>query len=139
MKNFKTLAAIASSLGRIPKGAIVALPKDEASRYMRFLEPTNATVTDERFIGSVNADVNATATLSGDVAETITTESNDDSQDDAPETDGLDDMNVADLKEKAASLELPVSGNKKALIERIRLALAATEGDDDADDSTDDE
>jgi len=130
MKNYKTLAAIASSYGRVPKGAVVALSKAEAKRFARFLEVTDAKVTDEKFLGSTNADLEATSTLSGDAA--ASTGGDDDSNDDDSsddDSDGLDEMSAADLKAKAAEMELPTSGSKAALIERIRLATESDETD----------
>jgi len=132
---FITLRAIATAKGRVSKGTVIALTAIEAKRYGSMIEKTDAELTDERFINSVNGEPTATESLSGDADDTSDNDSSDDDADDES-GDGLDDMSSDELKAKAKALELPTSGNKAAIIERIRLAEQAN---DDSDDSTDDE
>lgn len=50
-----------------------------------------------------------------------------DTEEDANTSTGdkaIEDMSLAELKEKAAELQLPITGSKADLIERINLALA---------------
>jgi hypothetical protein len=48
----------------------------------------------------------------------------------AHRTETLSDYKVADLKVKLKSLDLPVTGTKSILVERLQTALAALYGDD---------
>lgn len=50
-----------------------------------------------------------------------------------------DDLGVDDLKERLRARDLPVSGNKAALIERLVEDDNADDSDDDSDDDADDE
>lgn len=130
MPQYKTLAAIATSKGRVPKGAIVELTTKEAAAFGdEYLEPTKEKAENKSF--GVNEDPTATQTISGDPVETKAT--GDDETDPAnTDEDDLSAKSNKELKEIAKSLELPTSGTNADLVERITLAKAANAENDPA-------
>jgi len=94
IKTYKVLLPIGYS-GRQEKGTILDLEENVAKAY------------GDEYLVEVSA----------------ITESEEDSQNSTDEK-SVEEMSLAELKEKAASMQLPITGSKADLIERINLALA---------------
>lgn len=129
MAFYKTLRAIVANGERAPKGAIIDIDKDTVKRYgpKYVVEASKAEADLARAKYGVNE------------VEPITSNDDDATGEDTTEEIDLTKLSKDELVKLAKERDLPTSGSKADLIDRIALAAEAEEESDEETDSEDQE